>query len=316
LYFIEDGKVSYAGREPERILISLMGGSPNVQALREFVDLPELFANARFAAECLAIPGIVAEANSADPQLSLIGAALSTLDAGTPTRILDFGAGAGRLVEALAAIHGETLKLCLDYVAWDNSRNAEATCRAAIKRGYDSADDRWFTDRNALFGRWNVGSFQYVVMCNVLHEIDPKDWLTVFAADSILVRTLAPTGKLVVVEDYLMPKGEYAHPYGFIVLNTEALQALFCAGVGEDEVTVREADNKFSGRIRAHLVPAHLLTRVNGESRKKALELARCNARDEIQRLRRSNQHDFRSGQAHAFWVQQFANTSLALADL
>lgn len=31
-------------------------------------------------------------------------------------------------------------------------------------------------------------------------------------------------GQLVIVEDYLMPKGEYAHPYGFTLLDTEAIK--------------------------------------------------------------------------------------------
>jgi hypothetical protein len=176
--------------------------------------------------------------------------------------------------------------------------------------------DRRFTDRDLLFGIHTAGTFDAVVMCNVLHEIDPRQWPSLFDNNGLVYRALNATGKLIIVEDYLMPKGEYAHPYGFIVLNTEALAELFGAGDGDNKILPLESEGRYFGRIRAHVVPRHLLTNATPERRTVALELCASKAVAEIRRLREEDIHSFRSGQAHAFWVQQLANTTLALKEL
>jgi len=52
-YCMENGATNYSVESPEVVLKSLLGGEDNIRALREFVDLPEVFANNRFAAQCL-----------------------------------------------------------------------------------------------------------------------------------------------------------------------------------------------------------------------------------------------------------------------
>ncbi|OWK45266.1 AAA family ATPase [Fimbriiglobus ruber] len=315
IFFMNAGSAKYAGREPEKIVLSLMGGEENVQAVRDFLDLPEVLAANNFAAECLRQPPVVAGASPDDPQVKAVKDCLPQV-AGRLSKVLDFGAGDGRLVESLAAIHGP-LDEALDYVAWDIPESKGDRCESALKRAYRNLDlgHRRFTNRDALFGKHPPGTFDAVVMCNVLHEIDPSEWPAVFDKNGMVAQALGPDGTFVVVEDYLMPKGEHAHRYGFIVLNTESLIALFGAGP-RDEIEVRESEGRYKGRIRAHVVPKRLLSNVTKDTRRKALELAQRRASEEIHGLRGQNKHDFRSGQAHAFWVQQYANTSLALNDL
>lgn len=316
LYFIRAGSVSYAGREPESVLLSLMGGEANLEALRSFVDLPMLLAANRFAAECLLDPGIVAAANAGDPQVATVQLEIESAALRRPVRVLDFGVGHGRLLDGLAAVTKGSLSESLDYVAWDLGDAPSPACKVAIEKVYGTSEGRWYHTRDGLFGSQQPGSFDRVVMCNVLHEIDPSEWLDLFAVDGVIARSLNATGSLLIVEDYLMPKGEYAHAYGFIVLNTEALQALFCAGAGDDAIKARDADSPYTGRIRAHIVPVQLLGRVTAESRKRSLELAVRSAEAEIKRIRAQRQRDYRTGQAHAFWVQQFTNLKLALRAL
>jgi hypothetical protein len=226
-----------------------------------------------------------------------------------PIKVLDFGAGHGRLLDSLAAETAGGLAERLDYVAWDLNRSP--LCEAAIQRVYGpgSWDDRLFADRNALAAKREPRSFDAVVMCNVLHEVDPGDWLGLFARTGLLPWALKPTGHLVVIEDYLIPKGESAHSHGFIVLDTAALQALF-GGVAVRGIS---ATGRYAGRIKAHVIPASALPTVSEETRRAALGLAQANARDRIRDLRGRPDHSYRSGREHAYWVQQFANTTLAL---
>jgi hypothetical protein len=44
------------------------------------------------------------------------------------------------------------------------------------------------------------------------------------------------------------------------------------------------------------------------------LQLAQQNAKEKTEEIRTLKEHDFKSGRAHGFWVQQYANTTLALA--
>jgi hypothetical protein len=315
LYFMQDGSPIYAGREPEQILLSLMGGEENIGALRQFIDLPELLAVNRFGAECLVPPAVVNAAGGKDPQVAVVHTAIGAADRG-PVKILDYGAGHGRLLEGLTAILGDCVATQVDYVAWDVATKPSPQCVATIRAVYGATGDRWFNDRNTLFRVHDAGSFSVAIMCNVLHEIDPLDWLRVFESTSVLSRALHPDGRLVIVEDYLMPKGEYAHPYGFTLLDTEAIKVLFQSGAGVESVGVLEADGRYAGRIRAHVIPSQLLPNVTAVSRRAAIELAANNAADQISKLRTVGRGGFREGQAHAFWVQQFANCTLALKSL
>ena len=312
LYCMKNGNARYAGRDPEEVLYSLMGGEENIHAVREFLDLPEILATNRFATECLFPPPVVGDASGSDPQVALVKESIAFRE-GT-SKILDFGAGKGRLLDGLSNQLGESIKTRVDYVAWDVTDKDKDICLETVRKVFEDSEKRWYQDRNSLARDHQEKSFDVVVMCNVFHEVDPKDWLALFESTSVIRRCLKDDGCLLIVEDYLMPQGEYAHPYGFIVLDTEALKALFDCQA--QDITVVESEGKYRERIRGHLVSKAALARVTRDSRKTALELANARAKEKIERLRSAGGHSFRSGQAHAFWVQQFANTTIALDDL
>jgi predicted ATPase/SAM-dependent methyltransferase len=305
LYFMDNGAISYASEKPEKVLNSLMGGEQNIEALREFIDLPEIFATNRFAAQCLLPPDVNSASPKIDSQVQIIDEDVSeTL---TKIKMLDFGCGKGRILESLFAIYGPDLQDKLDYIGWDDSKENREQCQQVIGKTYQDITNRWFDDRQLLTENHPQQSFDRIVLCNVLHEINPKDWCSLFDDTSIINQNLADSGKLLIIEDYLMPKGEYAHPFGFIVLDTESLRALFLS-------ETFEVKSKQNGRVRGHFIPKKLIANVTQHTIKAALKLAQRNAKENIKELRKpNNNHDFKSGREHGFWVQQYANTTLAL---
>jgi hypothetical protein len=308
LYFMHNGSISFASAQPEIVLRSLMGGENNIAALREFIDLPEVFATNQFAAQCLVVPDVIGHATETDPQAGIVNSDIAS--APSIVKLLDYGCGKGRLLTSLLANYGANLPNRIDYVGWDVVSANREHCKQVIEKAYNDPATRWFSDRQQLAQTHSGAPFDRVVLCNVLHEIDPSTWIDEFNSTSVIAQSLKDSGSLLIIEDYLMPKGEYAHPFGFIVLETEPLQKLFCAGAGENQIRVEIAHE---GRIKGHFVPKRLLKNVTTESIREALKLAQRHAKEQISLLRSNRRDDFKTGRAHGFWVQQYANTTLAL---
>jgi len=305
VFFMENGSIGFAGERPERVLLSLMGGDENVESLRQFVDLPEVFASNRFASQCLLDPEVVATGSGHDPQ-----AATLALGNGSKQKLIECGAGAGRLLSCLhARFHDQTTER-LDYIAWEISEDHKRECLAVIDVVYGAEGaGRWHMDRQELFAQHEAGSFDCAVLCNVLHEIHPDNWLSMFNETSIISEALSEEGHIVIIEDYLMPKGEYAHPFGFIVLDTQPLQKLFNCAAGDISVRVER-----DGRIKAHYIPKKLLRNLTDATITSSLVFAQRHAEEKVRDIRASGESSFKAGRAHGFWVQQFANTTLALS--
>lgn len=306
VYYMEDGQVSYAGRRPEAVLKGLLGGEENIERLHSFLALPARQAATNFALQCLRPPD-VAEPATEDDQM---GQAMSLLDglrgANGTLRVLDFGAGRGRLAAALLE-SGET---SVDYWAYEPDERLHDELKGWVEKLCGDETNRVVSRlRDMAIDR---GSVHVAVMTNVLHEIDPAEWLRELGPDSRLAELLSPEGRLLIIEDHQMPVGERAHDFGFVVLPPSALRKLFA--LSEDE-RLNEIDARGNGRLLAHLVPASALTRLSAATRAEALaEVERC-AREEVRRLRQQPD-DYRNGLRLAFHTQQFANARLALDDL
>ncbi len=310
LYFMSKGTISFASEQPEVVLTSLMGGQKNIAAMREFIDLPEVFATNRFASQCLESPTVVELAHDSDPQMGIVSADIAS--ASVPLKLLDYGCGKGRLLSALIAEHGDQLTQKLDYVGWDIRESNKQACQKVIDKAYDNRSlVRWFKDRQELVNSHPACQFDRVVLCNVLHEITPIGWVELFNETGVIRQCLKQDGFLLIIEDYLMPKGEYAHPFGFIVLDTEPLQELF-SSTCPMEIRVKD---KREGRIKGHFVPKPLLSNVTKESVRNALQFVKRQAKEKISELRRQTNSDFKTGRAHGFWIQQYTNSTMALDD-
>ena len=315
IWFVENNEISHAGRIPEKVLVSLLGDEDEVAKLQDFISLPSQYATSRYAFESLIEPRPV-ETGVKDPQSIQIRDELLKLTSSGKIRILDFGAGKGRIISNLFDLDAKEQQHVIkhiDYIAFDPDDKDKEHCEDSILRAYGNCANRYFNTIESLLSVYDKGSFHIVIMCNVLHEIDPKDWLKLFSNEGTATKLLSKNGLLLLVEDHQLSIGEKAYQKGFLVLDTPQLKDLF--KITEKDTGFSFVDAKKDGRLKAHKIPTECLERIDEDSRLEALKAICTTAQDKITAIREKDKN-YKNGKIHGFWVQQFANAHLNLTEL
>ena len=179
---------------------------------------------------CLLQPG-VASGRPDDPQtqqfISIIG---DRLRHGSAVRVLEIGAGRGRLVAAITELLRGTSDLHpehLTYVAYEDPRFVDAEHQRACKGHLDTlcalgAHARYSTSLAELQAMPDERA-DVVVLANTLHEVPVEDWLQLFED---VRRSSKPEASLLVIEDQEPRTGELPHPREFLILEENESCAL------------------------------------------------------------------------------------------
>ncbi|HLT37860.1 MAG TPA: ATP-binding protein, partial [Enhygromyxa sp.] len=175
------GTPSWAGSRVDQALAGLLGGEDGVETLRTFLSDAGSLAFHQFAAECLLPPGIVGERDE-DPQaegfVASIGRLLQAND--DEVRVLEYGAGKGRLIAALAT-NPLQVRTRLRYFAHNDpryiSRDDAEACRHQLARLYESVAAAPAVSSDLRAHQLEAAEKMHaVVLCNVLHEVPPRKW--------------------------------------------------------------------------------------------------------------------------------------------
>lgn len=308
LWYMEDGKVTHSGKDPERVLKGLLGDEERIGQVHTFTGLPALLATTNYAVESL-LPPKTAAAQKNDPQVHQISKLLETRFSSAALSVLDFGAGQGRLLEGIVShLAGEAVAQKVSYMAFDECARDRETCCSVINEYFDPSEKRYFGSSEDFFAAKDDGCVDVVVMCNVFHEIPPSQWLSLFASNSLIMRALRADGFLLLVEDQRIPVGEKAHEHGFFVLDTPHLKTLF--DIKENDIAEKlfiQDDCRQDGRLKAHLIAKSLLEKIKSESRTKAINELLRTSLDQVQKIRQQ-EASYSNGLLHGFWAQQLAN--------
>ncbi len=310
IWYLSPRGIEKGIRAKDVLLGELFGGDEQVDQLETFLSPIDELAAVKFAKECLGNPEVVGYA-PADPQggqiFERIKARVGEIQ--RPLKILDFGAGKGRLTDAARfEFNGvDDLSEIIDYYAYDVSEENYEECVDAIAKTWNDAKDRWTNEMTSLKDRFSSDKADVVSLVNVLHEIPPQDWVKVFRDISSV---LADDGRLLIVEDLKLPRGEMPHRQGFLLLTESSIRKLF--GDTKKEIIF---DYRHDGRLMMASVPKSIAS-TKIDSLRACLVDCSERALAEIQDVRRSSKPDFFSGVRHMRAAMQLANATLSIEQI
>jgi len=316
IWYIDSGKISYAGNVPRTVLEGLIGNDEEIEKLSHFLSLPAQMASSKFAFESLFYP-LVLITGPEDHQVKQIHQIISSkVASGQKLRVLDFGIGKGRLLSTICEnerLRNSNAADWLDFYGYDRFDTHKSICNQIFENIYGNSDDRYFNEAKKMLSKHGENAFDVIVMCNVFHEIDPNEWLNQFTSMTSPFRLLKEDGYLLIVEDQFLAVGEKAHSKGFLVYDELEFKKLFKISTSDK---YRSTDYRKDGRLKSHHIPKNCLNRIDALSKRESLMILIQNAKDEIKKLRKVVSPTFTTGRLHGFWSQQLANASLALEEL
>lgn len=277
----------------------LMGLDEHISELVAFINSISEWAYGNFMVQCFKEPDVVFSNDINDPQYKLFKEYISTKK---QIILLDYGAGKGRIGYTIN--EDEITKSIIEYHAYEPDKgNYDLLSKAPnIKMFYQNTSE---IPNN---------SFDCVILCNVLHEINPNKWKEVF--DQIKL-ALKPDGYLLLIEDKFLPKGENAHQFGYLILGIDQIKLLFKSyiNLAPDIFELVLNDVKYKDRILFTAISKADI-HISKANIKAAIESLKFSSFNNIKNLRKQKEKDINHGRQYANQTQLYINAKLALEAL
>ena len=303
--YLDNMKVDLLRSNSSGLLEGLIGDEENQFAVQQLFGLTDEYACNKFTFECFDDPETVAGKDGKDVEVGLIKLELSPNDV-----VVDYGAGKGRFLEelCLGGGVGENDGRCgIQYYAYDPDGKDSVLCKEVMNK-YGSTEHNYFNDIEQLKKRI-AGSASYVLLVNVLHEIPPNEWVSIFENVRELLKEY---GKLLIVERDELIVGEAPYKEGFLMITSKGCKALF----KEDSfVEIRHTQKKY---IVKYIIIKEGLD-VNTSKVKACIEAIQKDSLENIQKAKENREEErvkkFKIGMKLVFWLHQYANSSLLLKE-
>jgi ABC-type lipoprotein export system ATPase subunit/SAM-dependent methyltransferase len=296
IIMIKDDEIIPPSRTtPGHSFNDLMGLDEHITELVAFISSISEWAYGNFMVQCFKEPDVIFSNDVNDPQYKLFKDFITTKP---QIALLDFGAGKGRIGYTIG--EDEKTRTMVQYFAYEPDKgNFDLLSKVPdIKNFYQNTKD--IPDN----------TFDCVLLCNVLHEINPNEWEETF---NQIKRTLKRDGYLLIIEDKFLPKGENAHEFGYLILGSEQLKLLFKPYFSSDlkvfELSLK--DEKYKNRI---VFTAFTKGQINISENniKDAIKSLKETSFNNIKALRKQDK-DINQGRQYANQTQLYINAQLAL---
>lgn len=303
--YIENKKVDLFRSNSSALLEGIIGDEEKQFAVQQLFGLTDEYACNKFTFECFEEPQTVAGKDGKDVEVGLIKLDISPGDV-----IVDYGAGKGRFLEelCLGSDYAEKKKgEFIQYYAYDPDEKDAVLCKKVMNK-YGSTEHNYFNDIE-LLKKKIAGNASYVLLVNVLHEIPPKEWISIFGNVSDL---LSENGKLLIVERDELMVGEAPYKQGFLMITSNGCKALFNE---KNFVEIRHPQKKY---IVKYIVSKEGLN-IDINQLKACIEAIQKDSLEHIQNVKETHEEErikkFKIGMRLVFWLHQYANASLLLKD-
>jgi predicted ATPase len=300
VFMVKDGNINHPSNKIQREALSeLMKIEERVLKLSDFLNSISEWSYVQFMTECFTNPEAIEVARENDPQIKSLKDIINSSQNDKQSLLLDFGAGKGRLYEQ--ARQDARFREMVEYSALEPNIELHKDLKnIGIKSIFNS------------YGELKEKTFDFVVLCNVLHEIDISEWIPSF---NKIIEALKDDGSLIIIEAKTLKKGEEIGVTGFLLLDESELRVLFDLDCNPDQLLNKNCNENISCILiqKSKLKP---LTLNHLENAMKELE---NNTLNKIVSLRTSGENGFLSnkkGRESAFLSQLHINARLAQKQL
>ena len=296
IFMVKDGAITPPSQAtPGKSLSELMSIEQRVNKLTDFLSSISTWAYVNFITQCFADPEIIATANQNDPQMEAFKKAIKEKSNKSSNMLLDFGAGKGRLYQQFKFDNDFADKI--NYCALEPNQDYHADLKnlgvSNIYKEYIELPQE---------------KFDFILLCNVLHEIPLEDWEKNLNA---IINSLKSNGYLLIIEAKYLTKGEKIGKIGYLLLDKEEIKELFSLSDLPTAITV---DGK-EDIITCIAINKSILHLVSQASIKNALQTLENNTLEKIEFIREneySSSEECRIGRKMAFLSQQHINAKIA----
>lgn len=296
VFMVRDGEIKFPSCTIQReALFELLKIEDRVQKLSEFLTAISDWTFVQFMIECFTNPDVIEIAKENDPQITSLKELIDLSSSNTKSLLLDFGAGKGRLYEQ--AMLDEKFKTNVEYSALEpnNDFHLFLTSRG-VKKIYST------------YNELADNSFDFIVLCNVLHEINIDEWVPTL---NKIINAIKTSGNLIIIEAKMLTKGEQVGSIGYLLLDEYEIKELF----NLKQLPIKLRSKESLENITGVLIPKAELNSLSNENLLNAMKALERNTFAKIEKLRQNTDNssaNTKLGRQSAFLSQLHINSKIA----